>query len=44
MTNADIQKTINSLSMLTDTTSKQTVAALKRLAKESLDTDNDVTE
>ena len=44
MTNADIQKTINSLSMLTDTTSKQTVAALKRLAKEILYTDNYVTE
>ena len=44
MTNADIQKTINSLSMLTDTTSKQTVAALRRLAKEILYTDNYVTE
>ena len=44
MTNVDIQKTINSLSMLTDTTSKQTVAALKRLAKEILYTDNYVTE
>lgn len=44
MTNADIQKTINSLSTLTDTTSRQTVVALKRLAKEILYTDNYVTE
>ena len=44
MTNADIQKTINSLSSLTDTTSRQTVAALRLLAKEILCTNNYVTE
>lgn len=44
MTNADIQKTINSLSTLTDTTSRQTVAALRLLAKEILYTNNYVTE
>lgn len=44
MTNADIQKTINSLSILTDTTSRQTVAALRLLAKEILYTNNYVTE
>ena len=44
MTNADIQKTINSLSTLTDTTSRQTVAALRLLAKEILCTNNYVTE
>ena len=44
MTNADIQKTINSLSTLTDTTSRQTVAALRLLTKEILHTDNYVTE
>ena len=44
MTNADIQKTINSLSTLTDTTFRQTVAALRLLAKEILYTNNYVTE
>ena len=44
MTNADIQKTINSLSTLTDTTSRQTAAALRLLAKEILYTNNYVTE
>ena len=44
MTNAAIQKTINSLSILTDTTSRQTVAALRLLAKEILYTNNYVTE
>lgn len=44
MTNADIQKTINSLSTLTDTTSRQTVAALRLLVKEILYTNNYVTE
>ena len=44
MTNADIQKTINSLSTLTDTTSRQTVAALRLLAKEILYTNSYVTE
>ena len=44
MTNADIQKTINSLAILTDTTSRQTVAALRLLAKEILYTNNYVTE
>ena len=44
MTNADIQKTINSLSTLTDTTSRQTVAALRFLAKEILYTKNYVTQ
>lgn len=44
MTNADIQKTINSLSTLTDTTSRQTVTALRLLTKEILCTDNYVTE
>ena len=44
MTNADIQETINSLSTLTDTTSRQTVTALRLLTKEILHTDNYVTE
>lgn len=44
MTNADIQKTINSLISLTDTTSKRTITALRFLSKEISCTNNYVTE
>lgn len=44
MTGADIQKNINSLISLTDSTSRQTVAALKLLMKEISYTSNYVTE